>query len=62
MASNLYWQDDSGTFYEYEADTAKHVYGWFRNLATDESVRVKWADLKPSSIEAALAWAQGVLA
>ena len=44
---NDLWQDSRGTVYEVEATTNGGIYGWFRNVETDESVRLKWATLKP---------------
>ena len=46
METQMYYQDKRGTQYELEATTAAGVYGWFLNLTTGESERLKLADLK----------------
>ena len=49
MAS--YWKNKRGNYFEFEASTNSAVYAWFRNLRTEESVRLLIADLTPVSDE-----------
>lgn len=57
-AKQLYYQDATGDIYEAEADTAGGIWGWFRHLATDESVRMKWSSLRPMATDDVIALAK----
>ena len=50
--SGLYWTDCAGRRFELEAGTRAMAYGWFRDLETGESVRLRFADLLPVGDEA----------
>jgi hypothetical protein len=55
---DLYWTDVANRYFEFEATTKGGIYGWFRNLATDESVRLRLKDLMPVPTEHVLALAK----
>jgi hypothetical protein len=44
---NDYWQDGEWRIFQFEAGTRGGVYGWFRNVETGESVRLKFSELHP---------------
>ena len=61
MSPGLYWTDVAHRRFELEAGTRSMAYGWFRDLETGESVRLRFADLLPVGEDAMIAWATAVL-
>jgi len=45
--SALYYRNARGRIFEFEASTKAGEYAWFRDLHTDESVRLRVATLRP---------------
>lgn len=54
----IYYTDCVNRLWEFEATTKGGIYGWFRDLATGESVRLRLKDLMPVPNEHVLALAK----